>query len=81
MTMTRETFWRLGEWIAGLPCRYGFHDFEPWRANRFRGRVWQDWDRRCTRCDKVEWLAIGENPPGLTHPGPQPSWLRREIAR
>ncbi len=65
----KTILWIIGEWITGLPCRFGLHDFEDWNANTYRGRVFFDWTRNCRRCGKMEAKSVGENPDGLTHPG------------
>jgi hypothetical protein len=69
----REWFWKVGDWIAALPCRRGFHDWEAWQPNTFAGRVWFDWTRECLRCQHMEHMPIGENPSGFVHPGRPPA--------
>lgn len=68
----RKLFWKFGDWIAGLPCHFGFHDYEPWRANVYKYRHGFDWWRNCERCRACDTLPLGSNPPGMQHPGEAP---------
>ena len=62
--------WKLIDLVSNTLCRWGFHDWQEWRANTYSGRVLMDWSRDCERCGKLEWASGKTSPNGQPHPEP-----------